>query len=330
VLERESRGIGYRAGVAKVIADLIKDPIGASLARAQILAATSDVEALRIAQGFHSEVAARLNAERSVLVDELAQAERLSAAVEDIADWWSGPFMLGRASDSQFHRVCDQNLMMLTRKPHPPAPEVAQAQSDGSGIFLVQHDWAGAFATTDADIGEWRMPYDRCVFEMEISGRRVCAIVASEDGVPYRLLPVTRAKGGWIIARSYAISGDDITPEGEDHADETPKLGAGIMAQVKAIAIMLDAEVAVANVVRAPNLSPAQERRGERKAPDHHVLSLTRRARALGGPVEPSGRHKRLHFRRGHWRHYPSHKTWIRWCLVGDPSLGFADKDYRL
>jgi hypothetical protein len=38
----------------------------------------------------------------------------------------------------------------------------------------------------------------------------------------------------------------------------------------------------------------------------------------------------RLHFRRGHYRHYPNHKLWIRWCLVGNPDLGFIDADYRL
>lgn len=26
----------------------------------------------------------------------------------------------------------------------------------------------------------------------------------------------------------------------------------------------------------------------------------------------------------------PTFKSWIRWCLVGDPDLGFVDKDYRL
>lgn len=37
-----------------------------------------------------------------------------------------------------------------------------------------------------------------------------------------------------------------------------------------------------------------------------------------------------MHFRRGHWRHYQDHRTWIKWCLVGDPDLGFVDKHYKL
>jgi hypothetical protein len=41
-------------------------------------------------------------------------------------------------------------------------------------------------------------------------------------------------------------------------------------------------------------------------------------------------RSPRLHFRRRHWRHFVNHKTWIKWTLVGDPDLGFIDKDYRL
>jgi hypothetical protein len=50
---------------------------------------------------------------------------------------------------------------------------------------------------------------------------------------------------------------------------------------------------------------------------------------AADGEREP-GRKKRLHFRRGHWRHYETHKTWIKWMLVGDPDLGFIEKQYRL
>lgn len=67
----------------------------------------------------------------------------------------------------------------------------------------------------------------------------------------------------------------------------------------------------------------------------HHlkdaIVDLARRHR-IANPAEPSGNgsRKRLHFRRGHWRHYESMKTWIRWCLAGDPDLGFIDKHYTL
>jgi hypothetical protein len=38
----------------------------------------------------------------------------------------------------------------------------------------------------------------------------------------------------------------------------------------------------------------------------------------------------RLHFRRGHHRHYENYKLWIKWQLVGNPDIGFIDKDYKL
>lgn len=63
----------------------------------------------------------------------------------------------------------------------------------------------------------------------------------------------------------------------------------------------------------------------------HHVISLANRRNrpaALGG--DGSSRRRRLHFRRGHWRHFETHKTWIKWMLVGDPDLGFVEKEYRL
>ena len=48
------------------------------------------------------------------------------------------------------------------------------------------------------------------------------------------------------------------------------------------------------------------------------------------GPGTGTHRSPRLHFRRGHWRHYEDHKTWIRWQMVGNPDLGFVEKQYRL
>lgn len=65
------------------------------------------------------------------------------------------------------------------------------------------------------------------------------------------------------------------------------------------------------------------------------VVSLTRREHVLPrsrAEFDPDRevRHVRMHFRRGHWRHYQEHRTWIKWMLVGDPDLGIIEKHYRL
>lgn len=36
------------------------------------------------------------------------------------------------------------------------------------------------------------------------------------------------------------------------------------------------------------------------------------------------------HIDRAIWRRFETHKTWIKWTLVGDPDLGFIEKHYRL
>ncbi len=40
----------------------------------------------------------------------------------------------------------------------------------------------------------------------------------------------------------------------------------------------------------------------------------------------------RAHFRRGHWRKLNGRDecVWVRWCIAGDPELGFINKMYRL
>ena len=104
-----------------------------------------------------------------------------------------------------------------------------------------------------------------------------------------------------------------------------------IWAQIRAICIALDAEVAEHEVVRAPTkLNRKREKAGKVPIPDHYVVDLSRRHRISNSSTSGEGSKKRLHFRRGHWRHYDGFKTWVRWCLVGNPDLGFVSKDYSI
>jgi hypothetical protein len=103
--------------------------------------------------------------------------------------------------------------------------------------------------------------------------------------------------------------------------------------QIRAICIALDAQVATAEVIRAPvNLNEKRAKAGKSPLSDYRVVDLARRHR-IANPAAGTagtGTRKRLHFRRGHWRHYETTKTWVKWCLVGNPDLGFINKHYRL
>jgi hypothetical protein len=196
-------------------------------------------------------------------------------------------------------------------------------------VFLIEHDWAAAFARADEfgdprvneqgkEIWDFSLPYPDCCFEFQFSGRRLCALVRF-DGDRYSWTSVVKTSVGWVF---FALS----EPE---HAAIRDR----VKAIVRAVAVALDAEVAETQVIRAPHkLNRARDRRGRAAVADYHVVKLAHRSRVT--PLHSGGHNDRssvrLHFRRGHWRHFEVHKTWIKWTLVGDPDLGFIDKHYRL
>jgi hypothetical protein len=106
--------------------------------------------------------------------------------------------------------------------------------------------------------------------------------------------------------------------------------------QIRAVSIMLESEIATKQTVRAPEkLNRHREKLGRTALRDYHVVVLNRhkpRSERLPEELQTHGERNspRLHFRSGHWRHFPNHRTWINWQLVGNPDLGFVDKHYRL
>lgn len=192
-------------------------------------------------------------------------------------------------------------------------------------VFVVEHDWASAFAGAQdyAESDLFKLPYPQCCFELRISGKNVCVLVRQAEGGDAELGVFIELKtsfeNAWLHAPASTIWSSVV-----DFA----------MQQLKAICVSLEAEAATHEVVRASyKLNQARERRGKLPLYDHHVVKLAGRTRAA--PRAPDaertpGTKRRLHFRRAHWRHYENHQTWIKWMLVGDPDLGFVDKEYRL
>lgn len=270
------------------------------------------------------ELQAKIDASREMA----AQAERKQLDLATMLDeqgvitalmeqWGAGRYTLSRLEHSMMHKVleaaaqerivygvcgddileCERDFPLRLKKCIP---------------FVIEHDWAGAFANaTDFSEGDYRLPFEDTVFEMRANGRH-CAFVCSEDGLSLFLVQVGN---GWFAK----------------HTEETP---AWVPALVRAACIALDAEVASFDAVRAPEkLNAKRVGRGKLPMLDYHVIKLAKRSRVSPLPLDAQtriGRHPRLHFVRGHWRHYESHKTWVKWHLRGDPDLGFIDKHYRL
>lgn len=189
--------------------------------------------------------------------------------------------------------------------------------------FVVKHDWARAFETAEGVEDGIRLPYEICAFEFRINGKTIIAIAAEDD---------TRAAGDRIRFHAFmhAIEGSWYSIGGEKNGEE-PVVNF-MWNQIRAICIALDSEVATHEVQRAPTkLNEKRTRSGKSPLADFHVIDLARRHR-ISNPCAGSetGRRVRLHFRRGHWRHYDDHRTWIKWMLVGNPDLGFIQKHYSL
>jgi hypothetical protein len=248
--------------------------------------------------------------------------------------------VLERAQASKAHLLRqaaeDGHLVLFEFHPGDMASAgMATADLAVGEVFVVEHDWAAAFegAQDYAGNDDWRLPYDLCCFEFRLSGRHVILTAMQTDDGPAiaGAVELRSRDNAWLVAGGGVTAGNKAVPP-VDGLWDLIKYAA--VPQIKAICVALEAEVAETEVVRAPHrLNSKREREGKLPLFDHRVVRLGRRSKAR--PLPPShqgepGRGKRLHFRRGHWRHYQGHKTWIKWMLVGNPELGWIEKDYRL
>ncbi len=218
--------------------------------------------------------------------------------------------------------------------------------------FVIEHNWAQAFANVkDFDGGEIRLPFDYTCFEFRISGVRVLVFLGEDDkGQIVGILASGINKRWYINTNKVILDGGRLYhPRELDTVDENVQDYLDLLgSQIRAVCIMLDAKVAVGEPKPSGGEGLNKRRIKEGKTPlkDYHVVTLAKRLRGSSDrDHEPTGIRRRLHWRRGHWRHFNSpggevryinadgitvSKTWINWQLVGDETLGFVDKHYRL
>ncbi len=325
---------GQRNGLLEAVRDLISNPTLLEMCEIAICSAPNAADAkaavhklLRV-RGF--DIRAKLHdvaVESDRLRREEYRLQRRQDMAEEIVAWLSKPFVLERVSDSVLHRALSHGAdWSWSEKRAAPL----KVESGAYEVFLIQHDWAGIMSNAQVDEGGVRLPFEHCCFETCLSGRRICALVDCEEGNPVSLTPLVFSKYGWFYAGVAEIKDGEMVPvEGHNLANALVSL---IMRQVRAIAIALDTAVTETELIRAPQAQNLKRlKHHELPLFDYHIVSLANRCRADRLPASDLPYTKRrLHFRRGHWRHFLSHKTWIRWMLVGDASLGFVDKTYRL
>ncbi len=241
---------------------------------------------------------------------------------DELDRWVAAPKRLEFNAHSRLHKFLEAMADDRLRIFQEEAECLIKHRPQEAVPFVVQHDWARAFAGAAGlhEHDEVQTPFDHNAFEFILAGRPVISFVSRVDDLP--ILTLCEHNDTWYGCTELVAG--------------TVQLGVEATArnQINAICVALDAEVAVKESVRAPErLNRQRVKKGRLPLKDYHVIKLNRRARTEPLPREPfaePSHHKRMHFVRGHWRHFENHKTWIKWHLRGDPDLGFIDKEYRL
>lgn len=197
-----------------------------------------------------------------------------------------------------------------------------------SNTIVVKHDWYNAlgdmlqYLTSDI-----RLPYPITVFEFRMHGKSVTTLASQEqeEGVCHEIEFthfVEFEKDKWFRL---------------NNKDEMMQ-NAIVLAERQALAICIALDSKIAESVKITAGSQINKKRikaGKTPLKNYHVVDLSPEFRQKKSASEAiiSGERKspRLHWRRGHWRHYDNgDKKWINWMLVGNVDLGYIDKHYRI
>lgn len=254
------------------------------------------------------------------------QAHALKAAFDALAK----PFKIEPPRSSKLHELYDRDLLLMVEEGSDQLNFFTIMRDSDPQTLLIQHDWAQAFTGAhDYEGAEFRLPYPLTAFEMQTHGARFTVIARESDHRPVGMIFYKHDEHWVNISSVIELDKPIVTDQHFTPANQSLN---AILLQIKAVCVALDAGVVETTVERAPlALNKARAKRGKAPLRDFHVVDLSKRYRTAGARVlsELTGVRKRLHFRRGHWRHYSTHRTWIKWMLVGNPDLGFIDKEYR-
>lgn len=241
-------------------------------------------------------------------------------AIESLGDWFKKTPALEPNQTSRAHQIIENHTIIS------PQAKFKKATSDAAlataKSFVVRHDWHSAlgvdFSNTQIEV---KLPFPRCLFEFIYSGRCVSLLAVEEVGTQFGIscLPYIQIHEAWYLAPKESVEKDPVF--------------ALAYLQILAICVALDANIAMEFSIAAPtSLNKKRSKRGKPPIKNHYLIDINpaRRLPRQSNPNEEPLRRHRLHFRRGHWRHLPEKKTWINWMLVGDPCLGFIEKNYSI
>jgi hypothetical protein len=269
------------------------------------------------------------------------------AANADLTEFVDGGLRLQSPGTSALHHLTEAHpkgdfvSQQMDGQRCRVAPETNKFRFWGDEqVFLLEHDWSSALQAVKEQAVDFRPPFSDQVFELKLSGKRICSRVQIDpaDGEVFCVCFVWLSSA-WVMLPLYDLNRGIIPDSPPSFLDLqwTAKyldpIYDIVIAQIRGACIALDANIATTEIIKAsPQIRKSRIASGKPAPYDFRVLTLKRRSTVdRDATPETTGSHVRLHFRRGHYRHFSDNsKTWINWTLVGDPDLGFIDKHYRL
>lgn len=329
--------------IEKVLARVLAHPDGTPEQREAIRAGAMAVQAGRLSKWNGLIGEARIGFAQP----NRTPLERARIEIMELAE--SPKLTLGSVKESTAHQVVeafsDNTMIYLTASEQSQRPNIGKGFSfESASVYLIQHDWAAALSTAEdwRDEGEYRLPSDWSTFECRINGMRFLVDVMhyNDEGGRPRAGVFAKTKEGWAIISFYNFDNGVLHPRTKDNTPHSVMIENCqpiidfIQRQLRAICIALDSDLATTEIIRAPHkLNSQREARGKLPLKDFHIVDLSRRRRLAALPDDyehTTGTRKRWHYVRGHWRHYESHKTWIKPHFRGDIDLGVIEKEYRV
>jgi len=276
--------------------------------------------------------------------EQLKKLDRLMA-IEDDVSLWAKDFLVFQkpvagSSGALRQALRDQDDVFSAHELIAEVPiQSFEDVFEGSEIFRVEHDWFKAIRkANEFESGSFRLPFEACIFEFQVSRKPVIAMclnyAADEANNEIVMHLAVESFFGWFLSHNlyrHNGSGWEVLQGGHSIKDDKLEHLVELVGnQIRSACIALDADVAATTLVRQPYVGATRDTT-ERPAYEFYTISIASRTRAEALQAHGATKStKRLHFRRGHWRHFTASKTWVRWCLVGNPELGFIDKQYRL
>lgn len=211
-------------------------------------------------------------------------------------------------------------------------------------IVIVEHDWYAALSSgINFNDGDTLPPAPCTVYEFRVDNKHVILSLRTKEAelkcildhhlMNNHVLDTAEWYGNCYVEISPNVwvgfgAFCSITKQAEGVTCQ--ELKNWLMGQVRALNISLDTEIAETSVIRAPHkLNVSRIAKGKLPLSDFHIINLAKRHRYPSrDEASGDGNGKRLHFVRGHWRHFADFKTRVKWHLRGNPDLGWIDKHY--